>query len=112
MEDFVSLPRRDFVDMDQGDRMNWALAGLNRVVSRALAEGLAPGPRGWVSQAFRDKAESQFDREMLTTLVGSERLTLSDCVKFRVKRFNYPQDLIKDLEHWIDNLRELDGEDE
>ena len=72
MGDFVSLPRRDFDDLDQGDRMNWALAGLIRVASRALAEDLAPGPRGWVS--------------------------------------NYPQDLIKDLDHWIDNLRELDGE--
>lgn len=73
MGDFVSLPRRDFDKMDQGDRMNWALAGWIRVASRALAEGLAPGPRGWVS--------------------------------------NYPRDLIKDLDHWIDALRELDGED-
>ena len=74
MSDFVSLPRRDLEDMDQCDRMNWALAGLIRVASRALAEGLAPGPRGWVS--------------------------------------NYPGDLIKDLDHWIDNLRDLDGEDQ
>jgi hypothetical protein len=43
------------------------------------------------NKAFRDKAESQFDRETPTNLISSERLASSDCVKIKAKRFSRPR---------------------
>lgn len=45
---FVTCESRNMDDMDEVDRMNFALAGIARVASTALKDGLA-SPRGYVS---------------------------------------------------------------
>ena len=40
---------RNYDDWDDADKMAFALAGLSNVATRALHEGLCPGPRGWTS---------------------------------------------------------------
>ena len=60
---------RSYDDWDDADKMAFALAGLANVTTRALHQGLCPGPRGWTS--------------------------------------DYPEQLLKDLDHWTAKIREL-----